>query len=181
MGIRLAHQPLVGAGAGAGMVFACKVGAYHWLLLPLILIELECGELAVLGALDLCTLAVVSAGICLAALLFGNQSDKDLGRRGLAINFGFGDFVEACYPLMDRYPLVNFVSYIAAAAAGALICAKGNVQSSAYLPVPVGLALAGDNSRCWVLAEAGLICGILPFVATVVALIGDRRAEGLRG
>jgi hypothetical protein len=51
----------VGAAAGICVCYGSKVGAYHWLVLPMILLEMERGDMSVLGALDLCCLAMVGA------------------------------------------------------------------------------------------------------------------------
>lgn len=40
----LLAQVLIGGSLGVGMCYGSQVGAYHWLFLPLILLELETGK-----------------------------------------------------------------------------------------------------------------------------------------
>ena len=61
--------PYVGFVAGVSMCVGSKVGAYHWLALPVILLEMETGQPSVIGTLDFCCLVLVSAGLPQATLL----------------------------------------------------------------------------------------------------------------
>ena len=125
------YAPLV-----AAFVWGClscassKVGYYHALHLPLILVELEQpgSTASFLGAVDELTLVVVCAGICAAKVLVTagqsststnhhNQAarvaDRALCQRGLWINLMFGDFVEVCYPYMEESRWINVSGYVA--------------------------------------------------------------------
>lgn len=63
-------------------------------MLPAILLEMEGGMPSFLGALDLCTLVLVSAGVCLGHLAVPvHRHMTPLARRGATINLLFGDFV----------------------------------------------------------------------------------------
>lgn len=92
-----------GLGAAVGVLFCwgSKYGYYHAISLPLILLEMEMGYGALLGAIDEATLVCISAGICLANLMLPptlpDQKQEEilaLSRRGLRINLLFGDFIE---------------------------------------------------------------------------------------
>ena len=71
-----------------------------------------------------------------------------LSRRGLRINLLFGDFIEVAYPFMEKSLLVNLAAYLASGLSVELL--TGNPQdvlSSAYLPLPAAILLAGDPLR----------------------------------
>lgn len=156
---------------GSTFCYGSKVGWYHSFLLPLILIEMEKGDPAFLGAMDQLTLVLVCAGICLAvwvsSLTFEcGVSDVSLIRRGLLINLTCGDFIEACYPLMEENPILKFGGYLASACSVALLSSE--CKSSAYLPFPVSIWFAED----W--KHFAFTCAIsfgLSFGLTVVGLL----------
>jgi len=161
----------VGAGAVAGVVVGVltKVGSvrghYHSLILPLILLEMESGKPALLGALDAACLCCVCAGVCAAVCLTARSPAEGIAcRRAVRINLLFGDFVEACYPYMARDAWVQLAALLGAAVAGALVGASA-ARSSAYLPVPLALALA-DARSAFAAACASAFC--LPFVVTLL-------------
>ena len=95
-----------------GMVscWGSKVGLYHSLCLPVILIEMEVGAPSLWGAMDEATLVLVSAGICSASNLLipsARQTAEmtELCRRaGLRTNLFFGDFIEAAHFLYGTQP-----------------------------------------------------------------------------
>jgi hypothetical protein len=134
---------------------------------------MELGDPSMAGALDLVTLVLVSAGVCLGLVLTGSDDDdahRRLGSRGLAINLLCGDFVEACYPHMEQNTLVSVGGYLASAFSAAAL--TGDCSSSAYLPFPVALWLADDWRR---LLGASAIAFGVPLVATVVNYLLYRR------
>jgi len=144
-----------GLGFIVGVVFCwgSKVGYYHSVGLPLILIEMELGFPSLLGAIDEATLVLVSAGICSANLLVPLLEDgadaamesKELCSRGVRINILFGDFIEVAYPFMERSKLVNLSGYLASGLATELLTGNSrSVLSSAYLPCFVSIMLAND-------------------------------------
>jgi hypothetical protein len=74
---------------------------------------MELGDASMLGALDLLSLVLVCAGVCLGVILTGSEEERSLAKRGITINLLCGDFIEACYPHMERYRLVNLSGYAA--------------------------------------------------------------------
>jgi len=173
---------------GAGFVWGClscfgsKVGWYHAVHLPLILVEMETGKASFFGAVDELTLVLVCAGICASKLtvaaLFstksGRISDSDVAlcRRGLCINLSCGDFIEVCYPYMERDIIINLGGYLASGLATAWLVASAQsvveVPSSlAYLPLPVSILLAEQQWRFMV--EASLIAIFISFTATLLS------------
>ena len=139
-------------GDGYGFLLGClfcfgsKVGLYHSIFLPIILIEMERGETSILGSVDECTLVLVSAGICAANVL---TSSDALPRRGLKINVLYGDFIEVAYPYMERSNIVNVSAYLACGLSTEILYRNdpGSVMSSAYFPLPLSILLARDHFR----------------------------------
>uniref|UniRef100_A0A7S4IXA2 Uncharacterized protein n=1 Tax=Odontella aurita TaxID=265563 RepID=A0A7S4IXA2_9STRA len=175
---------------GLGFAFGCffcygsKVGWYHSFFLPIILVEMECGEGSIWGAVDECTLVLVSAGICTANIVYSwlfrkksesmppqrlHNSDHDVSLRGLKINLLCGDFIEAAYPFMERSVIVNAFAYLASGVSTEILFREraDNVLGSAYLPVMLSLYLAGDRGRA-------VLSGFVAFtIAFVGGLIGN--------
>ncbi|CAM9307806.1 unnamed protein product, partial [Choristocarpus tenellus] len=137
---------------GCAMCWGSKVGIYHLVFLPIICLELQGGVPSIWGAVDLCALCMVAAGLCMAhALRPRGPWDLKLARRGFRTNVLFGDFVEVAYPFMERSPLCCLAGYIGAALSGVLIAISG-ARSCAYLPLP--LALAISNRPVWLAGAA---------------------------
>lgn len=125
---------------------------------------MELGDASMTGALDLLTLVLVSAGVCLGLVLTGTDAtQRNLGKRGSAINLLCGDFIEACYPHMEQNTLVSMSGYLASACSA--IALSGDCKSSAYLPLPAAIWLADDWRR--LLVASAIAIGI-PFGATIV-------------
>jgi len=143
--------PLVGFVIGCIFCYGSKVGYYHAICLPIILIEMELGEASVWGAIDELSLVLVSAGICSANLLTATslkQTDNSLCRRAVRINLLYGDFIEAAYPFMEQSRLVNAAGYLASGLSTELLARNPeDILSSAYLPLPVSIWLAKDWQR----------------------------------
>lgn len=131
---------------GCIFVYGSKVGWYHSILLPVILLEMELGHPSIWGAIDECTLVLVSAGICAANVLTKKTA---LSMRGLLINLTCGDFIEVAYKDMDESKVVNLFAYLAGGISTEILYLKRpqDVLSSAYLPFPVSIMLAKDTSR----------------------------------
>ena len=163
---------------GCIFVYGSKIGWYHSLFLPLILIEMDAAniheEASLLGAIDECTLALVCAGICAGNLLlppFTARDGKTNGSKGsgqaslawqaLKTNLFCGDFIEAAYPSMERSKLINRSAYVAAGMSTEILL-KRRVLSTAYLPLP--LAIWISNNR--------LFMGIACFIAFAVSFMG---------
>jgi hypothetical protein len=169
------HASMDGSLPGVGFLIGClfcygsKVGYYHALCLPVILVEMEHCDASIWGAIDECTLVLVSAGICAANLLtlpYSTTADKALCRRGVRINVLYGDFIEAAYPFMERHTLVNAVGYLASGLSTELLARNPkDVLSLAYLPVPVSIWLAKD----WqIMALASFTAFGVSFVGTAL-------------
>eukprot|EP00037_Helgoeca_nana_P021691 m.219257 g.219257 ORF g.219257 m.219257 type:complete len:548 (-) comp25747_c0_seq1:426-2069(-) len=178
------ESPLVRAlfGALAGVltfVGACR-GLYHRVVLPLVIIEMEVrpGALAFFGALDLCCLCMTSAGVCLAAWITPGSSfsagNRRLGKFGALQTLCVGDFIESAEPFLVDRPSVWWVSTASSALAGAIL-ANGQCRSTAYLPLPLAVALSEcggmshDREDDWgraPLVVAVAVCISFPFLAT---------------
>mmetsp|Transcript_17160 Transcript_17160/g.37540 ORF Transcript_17160/g.37540 Transcript_17160/m.37540 type:complete len:289 (+) Transcript_17160:776-1642(+) len=143
--------------------YGSKSGWYHSIFLPIILIEMELGDASMLGALDLLTLVLVCAGVCLGLILIGDTEERSLAKRGIAINLLFGDFIEACYPHMERHYLVNLSGYVASSLSAGVL--TGSCRSSAYLPFPIAIWLV-DDRKTFLIASA--IAFFIPFIGTIV-------------
>lgn len=174
--IRLAvHVTMSGRIPGAGFVIGClfcfgsKIGYYHALCLPVILIEMELGQASVWGAIDECTLVLVSAGICSANLMMSSslkETDVSLCKRAVRINLLYGDFIEAAYPFMEESRLVNAAGYLASGISTEFLARNPrDILSLAYLPLPVSILLANDWHR---MALASFIAFGVSFAGTAI-------------
>lgn len=158
---------------GLGFLFGCvfvygsKVGWYHTIFLPIILLEMEHGYPSIWGSIDECTLVLVSAGICAATVIVQNEQ---LPKRGFVINLSCGDFIEVAYKYMQQSHIVNMFAYIAGGTSTEILYSKHpiNVLSSAYLPFPVSIWLAKDKTRialamfcAFAISFTGVMCSYL--------------------
>lgn len=167
-------RAVAGALLGCGTKWGSIRGYYHSVMFPLILLEMadSDGGFALLGALDAACLCCVCAGVCAAAALTTPaEAEARACRRAVGINLLLGDYVEACYPLMDKSAAVRAAAYLGAALAGSTLgCALGapdgggalGVRSSAYLPMPLAVAVAAPNSAP--MAYACALAFSVPFV-----------------
>jgi hypothetical protein len=166
------HISMNGRVQGLGFVIGClfcygsKVGYYHAIGLPIILIEMEQGKASLVGAIDECTLVLVSAGICFGNILVPrNLDDTNLAHcmRGLRINLFCGDFIEAAYPFMERSAIINVAGYLASGVSTELLTGfrTQDVLSMAYLPVPLSIWLARDWRRICLAYSAAFIISFL--------------------
>lgn len=167
------HQaPRAGFGflSGCIFVYGSKIGWYHSVFLPLILIEMDAASFSVLGAMDECALVMVCAGICTGNLIVpplkdGGSGHRSLSWRALKTNISCGDFIEACYPYMDKSRLINVSAYIAAGLSCEILMQR-RVLGSAYLPLPLTIWVSNDRTGMFLsCVVAFLIC----FVATVAS------------
>jgi hypothetical protein len=175
------HVPMDGSYPGAGFligVLFClgsKVGFYHAICLPIILIEMELGAPSLWGAIDEATLVLVSAGICSANLLAPSAHDgvetTSLCKRGVCINVLFGDFIEVAYPFMEKSLAVNIGGYLASGVAVELLTGNTrSILSSAYLPLPISVWLAEDRVKISLAYGAAFgICFIVALVNNLFA------------
>ena len=183
------HVPVMAAFLwGCLSCASSKVGYYHAVHLPLILIELETtntttvsGSGSFLGAVDELTLVMVCAGVCAAKVLLQSSTttDRAICRRGLWINLLSGDFVEVCYPYMEQSLLINVSGYLASGLSCAVLVldskaaiseesAAATVPGSlAYLPWVASVVLAGDH--WYAMLRASIVSFAIPFWATLIA------------
>jgi len=160
-------------GRGYGFSLGClfcygsKVGWYHSIFLPIILIEMERGEASIWETIDECALVLVSAGICAANMLLTKDT---ITRRGLKINLFCGDFIEVAYPYMERSAIVNLSAYIASGVATEILYSSDPLQvmSSAYFPFPVSIFLAQD---CFRISLAMLSAFMISFLGMLLSIM----------
>ncbi|MEW6398287.1 MAG: PTS sugar transporter [Bacillota bacterium] len=134
------------AGAVAGFLIwpAIMGGVYHAAILPIVLLEMEKTGNSFLGAIDMCGLVMVSAGITLANIIFPRTKDEaTVAAPGFLVNVGFGTFVEAAYPFMFSDRLVFAGALISAAISGAFVGLM-NVRGTAYVPSVVAPAMSNN-------------------------------------
>jgi hypothetical protein len=170
----LVWRAATGAAAGGLTKWGSIHGYYHCVMFPLILLEMERGGFALLGALDVCCLCCVCAGVCAAVGLTSRApAEAAASRRAALINLGLGDYVEACYPWMAKSAVINAAAYCGAALAGAaLLVVDGSSSgpaaaplSSAYLPLPVAVAVSPQPAP---VAVAAALAFTVPFSATLL-------------
>ena len=178
---------------GTIFCFGSKIGWYHSYFLPFILmVEMECGDPSILGAIDELTLVLVCAGICsatwfhrqvvlLSSSSMQNHRDEDdvssLYQRGLYTNILCGDFIEVCYPLMNQNTIVNVGGYVASACSVSIL--TENCKSSAYVPLPLSIWLADDMQRMTI---AACVAFSISFVFTIIGemvyvSVGSKRSD----
>jgi len=171
---------------GCIFVYGSKIGWYHSLFLPLILIEMDGAtrgeEGSLLGAIDECTLVMVCAGICSGNLIlpFKQKNDNMEGNRGsghtslswqaLKTNIFCGDFIEAAYPSMERSSIINVSAYIAGGLSTEVLM-KRSVLSTAYLPLPIAIWISNDRIG---MGLACMIAYIVSFCGTIIANVISR-------
>jgi hypothetical protein len=156
---------------GCIFVYGSKVGWYHSIFLPLILIEMD-GTLdaSLLGAMDECTLVMVCAGICAGNLVVPPPNSKGVGSSSLSwqalkTNVLYGDFIEASYPFMAKSILVNGSAFLAAGLSCEILMQR-RVLASAYFPWPLVIWVSSDRSG---MAAACALAFSVCFVGTVAS------------
>jgi hypothetical protein len=165
---------------GTIFCYGSKVGWYHSIFLPLILLEMEHGGASFLGAVDQLTLVLVSAGICFAKWILRSGEDVALVKRGLRTNLLCGDFIEVAYPFMEESQLINVGGYLASGLSVSML--SGSSKSSAYLPLPLALWLADDWKE---MAVASTVAITVSFLFTILdaflkSFINEKK-EGRKG
>lgn len=163
------------AGLVAGLLIwpAILGGIYHAAILPIVLFEMEKTGQSFLGAVDMTSLVMVSAGITLANIVYPkNKGEAAVATPGFLINMGFGTFVEAAYPFMFSDKIVFAGAIIAGGSSGALV-GLFNVRGTAYVPSPMAPFLSSD--------AAGLLAAMLAGagVAFLITLYANRRHKKL--
>ena len=155
--------------------YGSKVGWYHSIFLPLILVEMELGDASLFGAMDELTLVLVSAGICAGTWLTGAEKDVALVKRGLTINLFCGDFIEVAYPFMEEHTLINIGGYLASGLSVAILSI--NSKSSAYVPFPLAISLADDWKRMTLASTVAVGVSFLATVTNHILVKGKRKDE----
>lgn len=125
---------LAGAVAGFAIWFSIIGGVYHAAILPIVLLEMESTGFSFLGAIDLCGMVMVCAGIQLAYIVKPrNPGDRASAIPNILINLAFGTFVEAAYPFMFSCKKV-FAAAIASATIAGIVIGMLDVKCTAYVP-----------------------------------------------
>lgn len=161
--------------AGFAIWFAIMGGVYHAAILPIVLLEMESQGFSFLGAVDLCGLVMVCAGIQLANIVLPkHESDRIACIPSLFVNMVFGTFVEAAYPFMFASKKV-FAAAIAAATLSGLAVGAFNVKCTAYVPCFVAPFVSNEKIMqtilCMVIALGSA------FVLTLAANLTDRKKD----
>ena len=161
---------------GCIFVFGSKIGWYHSMFLPAILLEMDSAskgeEASLFGAIDQCTLVMICAGICSANLLnyVGDNAKSGGGHASLSYqaqktNLCFGDFIEAAYPSMERSRMINTFAYLAAGLSTEIIFQR-HVLSSAYFPLPLAIWISNDR---WGMFVACFVAFVVSFIGTLLS------------
>jgi fructose-specific phosphotransferase system IIC component len=165
--LSLQYSPVL-SGAIAGLLIwpAIIGGIYHAAILPIVMLEMEKTGNSFLGAIDMCALVMVSAGITLANIIYPrNKSEAAVATPGFLINIFFGTFVEAAYPFMFSNKLVFAGALISGALSGAAV-GFFNVKGTAYVPSLAAPSLS-NNSVGFIISM--LIAVIGAFAITLFA------------
>lgn len=178
---------------GCFCCYGSKIGLYHAVLLPMILVEMECGDASFVGALDELALVLVCAGVCFGNLVVVSlfpkedilsEADVALCKRAVRINSMFGDFIEASYPFTERHKIINIGCYLGGGLSSSLLVFERHAtiqmddipKASAYLPWPVTVWLAGHAWKKMLLAS--IVAFGVPCLTTILnhSLIRRRKA-----
>lgn len=164
---------LAGAIAGFAIWFAIIGGVYHAAILPIVLLEMESTGFSFLGAIDLCSLVMVCAGIQLANIIKPrNEGDRASAVPNILINLAFGTFVEAAYPFMFSCKKVFAGTIASAAIAGTLVGVFG-VKCTAYVPCFVAPFMSNDKVFATILCMVAAMAGA--FIFTLIANISETK------
>ncbi|MDR2143633.1 MAG: hypothetical protein LBP29_04605 [Treponema sp.] len=173
------NAPLCGLVAGLLIWPAIMAGVYHAAILPIALLEMEKYGFSFLGAVDMCSLVMVSAGITLANIIRPRQiGERPAATMGFFINMAFGTYVEAAYPFMLSSKLL-FAAALAAAGLGGLTVGIFNVKSTAYVASFVAPGLS-NNFLGMAIAMAvslGSACVFYLLLNTLLRKKGDALTE----
>lgn len=159
--------------AGFAIWFAIMGGVYHAAILPIVLLEMESQGFSFLGAVDLCSMVMVCAGIQLANIVAPrSKSDRIACIPNLFVNLVFGTFVEAAYPFMFASKKV-FAAAIAAATLSGLAVGAFNVKCTAYVPCFVAPFVSNEKIVQTILCMAIALGSA--FALTLLANLTDRK------
>ena len=170
--LALDFSPIL-CGAMAGLLIwpAIMGGVYHAAILPIVMLEMEKTGNSFLGAIDMCGLVMVSAGITLANIIYPRvKAEAALATPGFLINIAFGTFVEASYPFMFSNKIVFGGALASACLSGAFV-GFFNVRGTAYVPSVLAPAMS-NNSMGFVISM--LVAMVSAFLIT---LLGNKIAK----
>ncbi|MBI9042882.1 MAG: hypothetical protein JEZ06_00260 [Anaerolineaceae bacterium] len=134
------------AGAIAGLLIwpAIIGGVYHAAILPIVLLEMEMQGNSFLGAVDMTSLVMVSAGITLANIIAPrNKSEASVAAPGFFVNMAFGTFVEAAYPFMFSDKWI-FATALFSGMVGGGFVGFFNARGMGYLPTFVAPTVSNN-------------------------------------
>jgi phosphotransferase system glucose/maltose/N-acetylglucosamine-specific IIC component len=152
-------------------------GVYHAAILPIALFEMEKYGFSFVGAVDMCSLVMVSAGITLANIIAPRQkSERPAASVGFFINMVFGTYVEAAYPFMLSSKLL-FAAALAAAGLGGLTVGLFNVKSTAYVASFVAPGLS-NNAVGMIVSMAVSLGSACIFYLALNKLLGKKSESG---
>ncbi|WP_231633225.1 PTS sugar transporter [Numidum massiliense] len=167
----IALSPIL-AGLVAGLLIwpAILGGVYHAAILPIVLLEMEKTGNSFLGAVDMCGLVMVSAGITLANMVAPRKKgEATLAAPGFLINMGFGTFVEAAYPFMFSNKIV-FAGAIGSAGLAGMLVGLFDVRGTAYVPSLVSPFLSNNVIGQVIAMAGGFICSfVITFIANKIS------------
>ena len=154
---------------------ADRIVRFRMLILPIVLLEMEAQGFSFLGAIDLCGLVMVCAGIQLANIVKPKvKSDRVACIPNIFVNLVFGTFVEAAYPYMFASKKV-FAGAIAAATLSGIAVGAMNVKCTAYVPCFVAPFVSNDK------IFATILCMVIAmgsaFIFTLLSNIIDMKKE----
>lgn len=166
---------LAGAVAGFAIWFAIIGGVYHAAILPIVLLEMETSGFSFLGAIDLCGLVMVCAGIQLAYIVMPRrQGDRASAVPNILVNLAFGTFVEAAYPFMFSCKKV-FASAILAATLSGVFVGLFDVKCTAYVPCFAAPFMSNDK------IVQTILCMIIAMGSAFVFTLMSNLSEKKRG
>ncbi|MFH1928900.1 MAG: PTS sugar transporter [Chloroflexota bacterium] len=165
------------AGAIAGLLIwpAIIGGVYHAAILPIVLLEMETQGFSFLGAIDMCGLVMVSAGITLGNIIAPKRKgDAAVALPGFLVNMFFGTFVEAAYPFMFSDKLIFATALIGATVSGAF-CGFFNARGMGYLPTFVAPGLSNNPLG---FAISMVVATAVSCVLTIIVNKASKTREG---
>ncbi|MCR4955717.1 MAG: PTS sugar transporter [Lachnospiraceae bacterium] len=166
---------LAGGIAGFAIWFAILGGVYHAAILPIILLEMEASGFSFLGAVDLCGLIMVCAGLQLANVIYPKKSsDRVASIPNLIINLAFGTFAEAAYPYMFSSKKV-FAATIGSSTIAGILIGLFDVKCTAYVPCFMAPLMSNNTAVQTVICM--VVSVLVPCVLTILCNKIDKAKE----
>ncbi|HWR62656.1 MAG TPA: PTS sugar transporter [Clostridia bacterium] len=169
---------LCGAVAGLLIWPAIMGGVYHAAILPIVMLEMEKTGNSFLGAIDMCGLVMVSAGITLANIIYPRiKSEAAVATPGFIINVAFGTFVEAAYPFMFSNKIV-FAGALASACISGAVVGFFDVRGTAYVPSVLAPSLSNHPAGFIISMLVAMGCAFLiTLTANKIGRVKDTKTE----